>query len=134
MVQEVTLNTNPGLPVSQFVLAIAWPCSEFKCLYIKNVILLTFHIQFINIIIHPCFFLSAVHYNYLFGAQWRRVNSKCLFCDDVVRLKKPTHRKKYGLLSNEDDAVEMDAVDSDEDDTLYESRSLRRSEVNRQQQ
>uniref|UniRef100_A0AAX7SW41 Uncharacterized protein n=1 Tax=Astatotilapia calliptera TaxID=8154 RepID=A0AAX7SW41_ASTCA len=43
----------------------------------------------------------------------------------AVRLKKPTHRKKYGLLSNEDDAVEMDAVDSDEDDTLYESRSLR---------
>ncbi|XP_005923523.1 protein FAM174C [Haplochromis burtoni] len=44
----------------------------------------------------------------------------------AVRLKKPTHRKKYGLLSNEDDAVEMDAVDSEEDDTLYESRSLRR--------
>ncbi|XP_031612084.1 protein FAM174C [Oreochromis aureus] len=44
----------------------------------------------------------------------------------AVRLKKPTHRKKYGLLSNEDDAVEMDAVESDEDDTLYESRSLRR--------
>ncbi|XP_063351481.1 protein FAM174C [Pelmatolapia mariae] len=44
----------------------------------------------------------------------------------AVRLKKPIHRKKYGLLSNEDNAVEMDAVDSDEDDTLYESRSLRR--------
>lgn len=44
----------------------------------------------------------------------------------AVRLKKPTYRKKYGLLSNQDDAVEMDAVDSDEDDTLYESRSLHR--------
>ncbi|XP_022614855.1 uncharacterized membrane protein C19orf24 homolog [Seriola dumerili] len=44
----------------------------------------------------------------------------------AVRLKKPTHKKKYGLLSDYDDSVEMDAVDSDEDDTLYEARSLRR--------
>ncbi|KAK2835099.1 hypothetical protein Q5P01_015583 [Channa striata] len=44
----------------------------------------------------------------------------------AVRMKKPIHRKKYGLLSNYDDSVEMEAVDSDEDDTLYEARSLRR--------
>ncbi|XP_037553820.1 protein FAM174C [Nematolebias whitei] len=44
----------------------------------------------------------------------------------AVRLKKPFQRKKYGLLSNYDDSVEMEAVDSDEDDTLYEARSLRR--------
>ncbi|MEQ2185941.1 hypothetical protein GOODEAATRI_023373, partial [Goodea atripinnis] len=43
---------------------------------------------------------------------------------------KPAQKKKYGLLSNYDDSVEMDAVESDEDDTLYEARSLRRSEVN----
>lgn len=48
----------------------------------------------------------------------------------VNRLKRPVHRKKYGLLSNYDDSVEMEAVESDEDDTLYEARSLRRSEVN----
>uniref|UniRef100_A0A3P9MVI8 Family with sequence similarity 174 member C n=1 Tax=Poecilia reticulata TaxID=8081 RepID=A0A3P9MVI8_POERE len=48
----------------------------------------------------------------------------------AVRLKKPAHKKKYGLLSNYDDSVEMEAVESDEDDTLYEARSLRRSEVN----
>lgn len=48
----------------------------------------------------------------------------------LYRLKKPAHRKrKYGLLSNQDE-VEMEAVESDEDDdTLYEARSLRRSEV-----
>ncbi|XP_017293078.1 protein FAM174C [Kryptolebias marmoratus] len=44
----------------------------------------------------------------------------------AVRLKKPSLRKKYGLLSNYDDSVEMEAVDSEEDDTLYEARSLRR--------
>lgn len=55
------------------------------------------------------------------------------FIDNVVRLKKPIQRKKYGLLSNYDDSVEMEAVESDEDDTLYEARSLRRSEVNTQQ-
>ncbi|KAM4575498.1 protein FAM174C [Fundulus diaphanus] len=44
----------------------------------------------------------------------------------AVRLKKPAQRKKYGLLSNYDDSVEMDAVESEEDDTLYEARSLRR--------
>ncbi|XP_075901680.1 protein FAM174C [Nelusetta ayraudi] len=45
----------------------------------------------------------------------------------AVRLKRPAHRKrKYGLLSNQDE-VEMEAVESDEDDdTLYEARSLRR--------
>ncbi len=48
----------------------------------------------------------------------------------VDRLKRPVQRKKYGLLSNYDDSVEMEAVESDEDDTLYEARSLRRSEVN----
>ncbi|KAM9358184.1 protein FAM174C [Symphorus nematophorus] len=44
----------------------------------------------------------------------------------AVRLKRPVQKKKYGLLSNYDDSVEMEAVDSDEDDTLYEARSLRR--------
>ncbi|XP_012738133.2 protein FAM174C [Fundulus heteroclitus] len=44
----------------------------------------------------------------------------------AVRLKKPAQRKKYGLLSNYDDSVEMDAVESEDDDTLYEARSLRR--------
>ncbi|XP_022047684.1 protein FAM174C [Acanthochromis polyacanthus] len=44
----------------------------------------------------------------------------------AVRLKKPAQRKKYGLLSNYDDSVEMEGVENDEDDTLYEARSLRR--------
>ncbi|KAL6107650.1 fam174c [Pungitius sinensis] len=44
----------------------------------------------------------------------------------AVRLKRPAHKKKYGLLSNYDDSVEMEAVESEEDDTLYEARSLRR--------
>lgn len=44
----------------------------------------------------------------------------------AVRLKKPTPKKKYGLLSNYDDSVEMEGVESDEDDTLYEARALRR--------
>ncbi|KAM3619230.1 uncharacterized protein V6R79_004861 [Siganus canaliculatus] len=44
----------------------------------------------------------------------------------AVRLKRPAHRKKYGLLSDYDDSVEMDGMDSEEDDTLYEARSLRR--------
>ncbi|KAM4629153.1 protein FAM174C isoform 1-T1 [Polymixia lowei] len=44
----------------------------------------------------------------------------------AVRLRKPTQRKKYGLLANYDDSVEMDAMESDEDETLYEARSLRR--------
>ncbi|KAM8875650.1 protein FAM174C [Spinachia spinachia] len=45
----------------------------------------------------------------------------------AVRLKRPAPKKKYGLLSNYDEAVEMEAVESEEDDdTLYEARSLRR--------
>lgn len=44
----------------------------------------------------------------------------------AVRLKRPAPKKKYGLLSNYDDSVEMDGMDSEEDDTLYEARSLRR--------
>lgn len=44
----------------------------------------------------------------------------------AVRLKRPAQRKKYGLLSNYDDSVEMDGMESEEDDTLYEARSLRR--------
>ncbi|KAM9386139.1 protein FAM174C [Pholidichthys leucotaenia] len=45
----------------------------------------------------------------------------------AVRITKPVHRKKkYGLLSNYEDSVEMDAVDSEDDETLYEARSLRR--------
>ncbi|XP_058494665.1 protein FAM174C [Solea solea] len=44
----------------------------------------------------------------------------------AVRLKKPLQRKKYGLLLN--DSVEMEAVESEDDDndTLFEARSLRR--------
>lgn len=44
----------------------------------------------------------------------------------AVRLKKPTQKKKYGLLSNYDDSVELEGLESDEDETLYEARSLRR--------
>ncbi|XP_029987567.1 protein FAM174C [Sphaeramia orbicularis] len=44
----------------------------------------------------------------------------------AVRLKKPVHKKKYGLLSNYDETLDMDGDDSEEDDTLYEARSLRR--------
>ncbi|CAB1324645.1 unnamed protein product [Coregonus sp. 'balchen'] len=46
----------------------------------------------------------------------------------AVRLKKTTtSKKKYGLLSNYDDSVEMAVLESDEeDDTVYEARSLRR--------
>ncbi|KAM7012266.1 protein FAM174C isoform 1-T4 [Tautogolabrus adspersus] len=44
----------------------------------------------------------------------------------AVRLKRPAQRKKYGLLSNYDESVEMDGMESEEDDTLYEARSLRR--------
>lgn len=44
----------------------------------------------------------------------------------AVRLKKPAPKKKYGLLSDYDDSVEMEGVDSEEDDTLYEARGLRR--------
>ncbi|KAM6395853.1 protein FAM174C [Rhynochetos jubatus] len=40
------------------------------------------------------------------------------------RLKKP-QRKKYGLLSNDDENVEMASFDSDED-TVFETRNLRR--------
>lgn len=44
------------------------------------------------------------------------------------RLKKlNTPRKKYGLLANYDDTVEMAQLESDEDDnTVYEAKSLRR--------
>ncbi|XP_055040649.2 protein FAM174C [Misgurnus anguillicaudatus] len=46
----------------------------------------------------------------------------------AVRLKKKTvQRKKYGLLSNYDDTMEMGHLESDEDDnTVYEAQSLRR--------
>ncbi|TNN30943.1 putative membrane protein C19orf24 [Liparis tanakae] len=44
----------------------------------------------------------------------------------AVRLKRPALKKKYGLLSSYEDSVEMEAVESEEDDTLYEARSLRR--------
>lgn len=56
--------------------------------------------------------------------------SVCVCVFVLYSLKRPAHRKrKYGLLSNQDE-VEMEAVESDEDDnTLYEARSLRRSEV-----
>lgn len=47
----------------------------------------------------------------------------------AVRVKKATApRKKYGLLKNYDDSVEMAHIESDEEDdtTLYEARALRR--------
>uniref|UniRef100_A0A8C2AWF3 Si:ch211-262i1.6 n=1 Tax=Cyprinus carpio TaxID=7962 RepID=A0A8C2AWF3_CYPCA len=46
----------------------------------------------------------------------------------AVRLKKTgVQRKKYGLLSNYDDTMEMSHLESDEDDTtVYEAKSLRR--------
>lgn len=46
----------------------------------------------------------------------------------AVRLKKPSlKKKKYGLLQNYDDSVEMEGVESEEEDnTLYEARALRR--------
>lgn len=40
------------------------------------------------------------------------------------RLKKP-QRKKYGLLSNYDENIEMASFDSDED-TVFETKNLRR--------
>ncbi|KAM7026021.1 protein FAM174C [Acridotheres tristis] len=40
------------------------------------------------------------------------------------RLKKP-QRKKYGLLSSQDDNIELGSLDSDED-TVFETRNLRR--------
>uniref|UniRef100_A0A8D0EUP7 Family with sequence similarity 174 member C n=1 Tax=Strix occidentalis caurina TaxID=311401 RepID=A0A8D0EUP7_STROC len=42
----------------------------------------------------------------------------------AFRLKKP-QRKKYGLLSNYDENIEMASFDSDED-TVFETRNLRR--------
>ncbi|XP_030640077.1 protein FAM174C [Chanos chanos] len=47
----------------------------------------------------------------------------------AVRLKKSTvQRKKYGLLSNSDDTMEMAPLESDEEEdmTVYEARSLTR--------
>ncbi|XP_051967432.1 protein FAM174C-like [Xyrauchen texanus] len=46
----------------------------------------------------------------------------------AVRLKKTNvQRKKYGLLSNYDDTMEMAHLESDEEDTtVYEAKSLRR--------
>ncbi|XP_075758791.1 protein FAM174C [Pelodiscus sinensis] len=42
----------------------------------------------------------------------------------ALRLKKP-QRKKYGLLSNYDENMELGSLDSDED-TVFETRNLRR--------
>ncbi|KAJ1086397.1 hypothetical protein NDU88_006516 [Pleurodeles waltl] len=42
-----------------------------------------------------------------------------------VRLRKPEKKKKYGLLSNYDDNMEMGSVESDEE-TVFESKMLRR--------
>ncbi|XP_051957698.1 protein FAM174C-like [Xyrauchen texanus] len=46
----------------------------------------------------------------------------------AVRLKKTSvQRKKYGLLSNYDDTMEMAHLESDEEDTtVYEAKSLKR--------
>ncbi|GAB0200800.1 protein FAM174C isoform X2 [Grus americana] len=46
------------------------------------------------------------------------------FLLQAFRLKKP-QRKKYGLLSNYDENIEMASFDSDED-TVFETRNLRR--------
>ncbi|XP_063313432.1 protein FAM174C [Pelobates fuscus] len=43
----------------------------------------------------------------------------------TVRLKKKPLRKKYGLLSDYDENMEMGSMDSDED-KIYEARSIRR--------
>ncbi|XP_019711344.1 protein FAM174C [Hippocampus comes] len=50
----------------------------------------------------------------------------------AVRVKKTSPRKKYGLLARSDDALELTAAvasDDDDDNTLYEARPLRRTEV-----
>lgn len=46
----------------------------------------------------------------------------------AVRLKKKTHqKKKYGLLANQEDSMEMAPFESDEEDTtVYEAKALRR--------
>ncbi|CAL8310282.1 unnamed protein product [Lota lota] len=44
----------------------------------------------------------------------------------AVRMKRPLQKKKYGLLKNCDDVVELDPLESEEDDTLYEASALRR--------
>lgn len=46
----------------------------------------------------------------------------------VLRVKKTsTRRKKYGLLSNYDDNMELAHLESDEEDmTVYEAKALRR--------
>ncbi|XP_074834576.1 protein FAM174C [Carettochelys insculpta] len=46
------------------------------------------------------------------------------FLARALRLKKP-QRKKYGLLSNYDENMELGSLDSDED-TVFETRNLRR--------
>uniref|UniRef100_A0A6G1RE18 Chromosome 19 open reading frame 24 n=1 Tax=Hypotaenidia okinawae TaxID=2861861 RepID=A0A6G1RE18_9GRUI len=46
------------------------------------------------------------------------------FLLQAFRLKKP-QRKKYGLLSNQDENIEMASLDSDED-TVFETRDPRR--------
>uniref|UniRef100_A0A8C8SGS7 Family with sequence similarity 174 member C n=1 Tax=Pelusios castaneus TaxID=367368 RepID=A0A8C8SGS7_9SAUR len=43
----------------------------------------------------------------------------------ALRLKKKPQRKKYGLLSNYDENMELGSLDSDED-TVFETRNLRR--------
>jgi len=48
-------------------------------------------------------------------------------CSRSSLKKKGVQRKKYGLLSNHDDTMEMAHLESDEDDnTVYEAKSLRR--------
>lgn len=63
-------------------------------------------------------------------SSWVRLTALVLVLVPVLcRLKRPVPRRKYGLLSNYDESVEMVEGESEEDDTLYEARSLRRSEV-----
>ncbi|XP_051929974.1 protein FAM174C [Hippocampus zosterae] len=50
----------------------------------------------------------------------------------AVRVKKTSPRKKYGLLARSEDSLELTAAvasDDDDDNTLYEARPLRRTEV-----
>lgn len=57
---------------------------------------------------------------------WQTVTRGFVFITFSLK-KSSTPRKKYGLLTNYDDTVEMTQLESDEDDnTVYEAKSLRR--------
>lgn len=63
---------------------------------------------------------------FLFKLFFQVFNGSSL-CSRSSLKKKGVQRKKYGLLSNYDDTMEMAHLESDEDDnTVYEAKSLRR--------